>query len=367
MKKINLGQKELIHFVGIGGIGMSGLSLIMKGQGFQVQGSDLTNNKNIDRLKKEKIKFFLGHSKKNLKDATIVVISSAIKNTNPDVVHTWMPHSDLIGGIIAKIAGVKYILWEVVASNLDSDVMNFTSRMIVKLNAYLSGILPNKIIYCAKSAIQVHEQKGFKKEKSIFIPIGFNISENSNIKSSNQEDIFTIGCVARWDRQKNHRNLLEALKILDDKEINYHCLMASIGIDDTNPELKQVIDEVGNNRDKLSLLGYIDDINDIFSKIDLNILPSSGEAFPNIIAESMAKGILCVGTDVGDIADIIGEYGWIVPKKDPNALANAIVIAISEFKNPSWSKKSEGAKQQIKLNYPLQKMINSYHDVWDKN
>ena len=66
--------------------------------------------------------------------------------------------------------------------------------------------------------------------------------------------------------------------------------MASIGIDDTNPELKQVIDEVGNNRDKLSLLGYIDDINDIFSKIDLNILPSSGEAFLNIIAESMAKG-----------------------------------------------------------------------------
>ena len=312
------------------------------------------------------------HYSLNIKKSSTNVLKllrlyNIIKNNKPDVVHTWMPHSDLIGGIIAKIAGVQYILWEVVASNLDSDVMNFTSRMIVKLNAYLSGILPNKIIYCAKSAIQVHEQKGFKKEKSIFIPIGFNISENFNIKSSKQEDIFTIGCVARWDRQKNHRNLLEALKILDDKEINYHCLMASIGIDDTNPELKQVIDEVGNNRDKLSLLGYVDDINDIFSKIDLNILPSSGEAFPNIIAESMAKGILCVGTDVGDIADIIGDYGWIVPKKDPIALANAIMIAISQFKNSSWSEKSAGAKEQIKLNYPLQKMINSYHDVWDKN
>ena len=187
------------------------------------------------------------------------------------------------------------------------------------------------------------------KKKSIFIPIGFNISENFNIKSSKQEDIFTIGCVARWDRQKNHRNLLEALKILDDKEINYHCLMASIGIDDTNPELKQVIDEVGNNRDKLSLLGYVDDINDIFSKIDLNILPSSGEAFPNIIAESMAKGILCVGTDVGDIADIIGEYGWIVPKKDPNALANAIVIAIVSLKTPRGQKSGSQATNKIKL------------------
>ena len=77
--KIKLAKSEIIHFVGIGGIGMSGLSLIMKGKGFKVQGSDISNNKNIDRLRKEKIKIFLGHSKQNLKKATIVVISSAIK------------------------------------------------------------------------------------------------------------------------------------------------------------------------------------------------------------------------------------------------------------------------------------------------
>ena len=45
--KINLGKRELIHFIGIGGIGMSGLALIMKGKGFKVQGSDISNNKNI--------------------------------------------------------------------------------------------------------------------------------------------------------------------------------------------------------------------------------------------------------------------------------------------------------------------------------
>ena len=83
--KIKLAKKEIIHFIGIGGIGMSGLSLIMKGQGFKVQGSDILNNKNIERLKKEKIKIFLNQSKKNLKNATIVVISSAIKNNNPEL------------------------------------------------------------------------------------------------------------------------------------------------------------------------------------------------------------------------------------------------------------------------------------------
>ena len=57
--KIELAKKEIIHFIGIGGIGMSGLALIMKGKGFNVQGSDISNNKNIERLKKEKIKILM--------------------------------------------------------------------------------------------------------------------------------------------------------------------------------------------------------------------------------------------------------------------------------------------------------------------
>ena len=77
--KIELAKKEIIHFIGIGGIGMSGLSLIMKGKGFKIQGSDIGINKNIERLKKEKVKIFIGHKKQNIKNVTIVVISSAIK------------------------------------------------------------------------------------------------------------------------------------------------------------------------------------------------------------------------------------------------------------------------------------------------
>ena len=77
--KIELAKTEIIHFIGIGGIGMSGLSLIMKAKGFKIQGSDLNLNKNVERLKKEKIKVFIGQKKQNIKNATVIVISSAIK------------------------------------------------------------------------------------------------------------------------------------------------------------------------------------------------------------------------------------------------------------------------------------------------
>ena len=83
--KINLASNEVIHFIGIGGIGMSGLAQIMKNMGFKIQGSDLYQNKNTERLIKLGIKVFYGHRKKNLKKATIIVISSAIKNNNVEL------------------------------------------------------------------------------------------------------------------------------------------------------------------------------------------------------------------------------------------------------------------------------------------
>ena len=106
--KIELAKNEIIHFVGIGGIGMSGLSLIMKGKGFKVQGSDLYLNKNIERLKREKIKVFLGQKKQNLKKATIIVISSAIKNNNPEIIEAKRKNLPIItrGEMLAHIVSL---------------------------------------------------------------------------------------------------------------------------------------------------------------------------------------------------------------------------------------------------------------------
>ena len=77
--KIKLAKSEVIHFIGIGGIGMSGLALVMSRMGFKVQGSDINQNKNIERLKRNNIKIFVGHDKKNIQNSTIIVISSAVK------------------------------------------------------------------------------------------------------------------------------------------------------------------------------------------------------------------------------------------------------------------------------------------------
>ena len=106
--KIELAKNEIIHFIGIGGIGMSGLSLIMKGKDFKVQGSDINLNKNIERLKKEKIKIFIGHKKQHLKNATIVVVSSAIKKNNPELLEAKRKNLPIIkrGRMLAHIVSL---------------------------------------------------------------------------------------------------------------------------------------------------------------------------------------------------------------------------------------------------------------------
>ena len=85
MNNINIGKKEIIHFIGIGGIGMSGLAQIMKIMKFTIQGSDLNRNKNTDNCKKIGIKVFFGHNRKNISKATIIVKSSAITKNNVEL------------------------------------------------------------------------------------------------------------------------------------------------------------------------------------------------------------------------------------------------------------------------------------------
>ncbi len=110
--KINLGKTELIHFVGIGGIGMSGLALIMDSLGFKIQGSDIADNKYLYNLRKRKIPIYLRHDKKNIKNCTVLVISSAIKKTNPEYKHAKklnLPiykRGELLGHIVSLMKNI---------------------------------------------------------------------------------------------------------------------------------------------------------------------------------------------------------------------------------------------------------------------
>ena len=107
--KINIASNEIVHFIGIGGIGMSGLAQIMKNMGFSIQGSDLNENKNTERLIKSGIKVYFGHNKKNLKKSTMIVVSSAIKKNNKELIAAKSKKLPIFkrGEMLANVVALK--------------------------------------------------------------------------------------------------------------------------------------------------------------------------------------------------------------------------------------------------------------------
>ena len=236
--KIKLAKSEIVHFVGIGGIGMSGLSLIMKGKGFKVQGSDIANNKNIERLKKEKIKISIGHKKQNINKVTIVVISSAIKKNNPELVEAKKKQLPIYkrGEMLAHIVSLtKNIV--VVGSHGKTTTTSLIASIFQETKidpTIINGGVINSINNSAKlgksdwSILEADESDG----SFVYIPPTYSIITNidrehmdfySSMKELNEYFIKFVNKVPSFGKSficlddKNNKNLI---KNLDNK--NYY-------------------------------------------------------------------------------------------------------------------------------------------------
>ena len=183
--KINLGKTELIHFVGIGGIGMSGLALIMHSLGFKVQGSDISDNKYLNNLRKRRVPIFLKHNKKNIKNCTVLVVSSAIKKSNPEYRHAKklnLPiykRGELLGHIVSLMKNIVVTgsHGKTTTTSILSNILNYAKLDPTIING---GVL-NSIGSSAKlgksdwSLIESDESDGS------FLQIPFNYSIVTNI------------------------------------------------------------------------------------------------------------------------------------------------------------------------------------------
>ena len=298
-----------------------------------------------------------------------------ISNNKPDVVQTWMCHADLMGGLVARFAGVKHVFWNVRHTILETGKSKRSTIRVIKVCAFISGWVPRKIVYCAHKAKAVHEAMGYKKGKAEIIANGFDFTQLSidslaratfRSELGLNDDVSLIGMVGRYDPMKDHVNLIKALCLV--KKENYNFKLVLIGRD-LNTKNQTLLNHIRDNRltENVILLGQRTDIPTVMNGLDLHILSSSfGEAFPNVVAEAMACGTPCVVTDVGDAALIVGESGWIVPPKEPQSLANSIMQALQEkqINQQAWLLRKEACRNRIVDNFSMEKMIEGYRRVW---
>jgi len=175
-----------------------------------------------------------------------------IRSIRPDVVQTWMYHSDLLGGLIAKLARVGGIVWGVRHSNLNIHTTPFLTRFVMKCCALSSSQIPNRIVFNSMKSLQVHVQKGYVLNKAVLIHNGCDIVKFSPDQSNRDmlrrswgidRNNILLGMIARWHPDKDYANLITALGIVKrSTSINWKAIFVGQGITNDNRDLTAMLE-----------------------------------------------------------------------------------------------------------------------------
>jgi glycosyltransferase involved in cell wall biosynthesis len=294
------------------------------------------------------------------------------RSFQPDVVHTWMYHSDLLGGLASRIAGIKALAWGIRHTDLSPMANKRSTLWVVHLCARLSHWVPSKILVNSQVARKVHETIGYAAEKMVVIPNGFDLKRFVPTPSARQElrselglDAATllVGVIGRFHPQKNQIGFVRAMVELHALRPDVHFFLAGQGVDADNHGLVAAIQaaDVGG---VCHLLGARTDIPRLMAALDVLALPSVGEAFPNVVGEAMACAVPCAVTDVGDSAWIVGETGRVVPAGDMSGLAHAIndLLQLSAYERAALG---AAARKRVATLFDIGAVVKHYEAFYE--
>jgi glycosyltransferase involved in cell wall biosynthesis len=301
----------------------------------------------------------------------VIRLAKWIRESKPDVIHTWMYHANLVGALAARLAGHVPVVWGIHHSSLDPRVDKFRTRLVNRACAFLSRKAPARIVCCSEASLREHKKLGYAADKLEVVPNGFDLEQvkpdpAARVSVRNElgipADAFLIGMAARFHPHKDHRNLIQAAARLHEQMPDIHFLLCGLDITWQNSQLAGWIEEAGI-RDRCHVLGLRQDVSRLFAAMDIATTASRSEAFPIVIGEAMACGTPCVVTDVGDSAMIVGETGVVVAPGNPAALAEGWRKLIEA--GPAVRRRlGMAARRRIQRHFALQAVVERYQAIY---
>ena len=249
-----------------------------------------------------------------------------MRTARPDIVQTWMYHADLVGGLAARVAGNRNVIWGIRTTGIAHAPR--ATAVVRRLCAWLSGRVPHTIVCVADASRRAHVDKGYDGQRMVVVHNGFNRSpavgalQRLTLRAQwgFDDGHVVVGNLGRFDPDKDLENFIRAAGLL----APYHPHLRFVLIGHRNEAERAQLDAwVVRTRHpgRFALMRERADALVCLAAMDVFCLSSRNEGFPVVVGEAMAAALPCVVTDVGDTALLVGDAGVVVPREDPAALA----------------------------------------------
>lgn len=290
----------------------------------------------------------------------------------PEIIQGWMYHGNLAAycGWIGSQRRAR-LFWGIRQTFKGMMYEKPLTRMVIRACAALSTF-PTHVIFNSEMSLEQHEAIGFCSARSLVIANGFDLRlfrPNPEARAVTREELGisqdapVIGMVARNHPMKDHATFLTAAARVKQQLTSTIFVLAGPGMDRTNNRIVAMTERLGL-ANSIRLIGEKKETNALYPAFDVLALSSAwGEAFPNVLGEAMACGIPCVATDLGDIRQIIGYTGHVVPPSSPQELATKLLNILSMGK-AEWLTLGGLARRRIEERYSLEQIANSYQNIY---
>lgn len=290
-------------------------------------------------------------------------LASRIAECNAKVIHSFLEVPNVVAAAGRFGLWKLPVVWGIRSSRMDLDRYGLLHRLVYFAQAPLSRSV-DSIIFNSEAGRRRASSLGIVARRNRVIPNGIDLERFRFAAAARaslrrawgvSDDELLVGIVARQDPVKNHELFLRAAARVAAVDPRARFVCVGGGDAARGATLRELAASRGLSN-RVVWAGERRDLPGVYSALDLSVLSSTGEGFPNAIAESMACETRVVSTDVGDAREIVGDTGRIVATSRPEPLADAILEMARD------RARSGEARARIAARYSIERMISSTCD-----
>lgn len=300
----------------------------------------------------------------------LVKLYKQIKIIQPDIVYSFLDTSNFFAACVKCVMWRQFkLIWGIRNSSHRTDYTTKTSYLLSILNVWLAKFIPNTIIANSFNGRLAYINRGYPSKKMLVITNGIDIEKfkpNTSSRKRVREKLaiakheIVIGMISRLSKRYDIFLMMAAMLLRQNSNLKF--ILVGDGSEKQLAKLRKLIDKLQLGDNFIFFKSY-EPIAELYQMMNIFVLISDSEGFPNVIGEAMASAVPCIATDVGDNKQIIADTGFIIPEITEKVVADVCNDVLS---SACKTNKGQAARQRISTEYSVQTLIDKHQAIFTR-